>query len=259
LLLATVWPKAIYDTMTGFDPQLLHPSPPSIKHILGTDTVGRDVLSLLLAGAFPAFIIAFTAGLTTGLISTIVGAVSAYYGKTVDAFLVHTSDAFLLIPTPVLMIVLAGSIRQDLSPVKFGLFYGILSGVGGAAVVMRSHAIIVMRQSYIDAARVAGARALWIIFHHLLPNMLPLAAAYTTITVTGAIVADGFASFFGFNRGYMNWGSMVYGGFTFQIVNPTIPWNVFIPPNAALSLFAAALYFVGRGVHKVAEPRLRRR
>lgn len=259
LLMETVWPRTIYDTVTGFDPLFAHPSGPSTRHLLGTDAVGRDVLRMVLASATPAFVIGLVAAATTAALSTAIGAASAYYGKRVDGLFNNISNAFLLLPAPLVMVILAASFSQQIGPPEFGAIYGVLMGLGGASVVMRSRAIEVMQEPYVDAARVAGAGALRIITRHLLPGMLPLAAAYTLVTVTGAIVSDGFASFFALNRGYFNWGSMVYAGIYYRAVNATIPWNMLTAPGLALSLFAAAFYLISRGVHRVADPRVRRR
>jgi len=260
ILLNTVWPARLYDVNTGFDPSLLHPSPPSATHLLGTDVVGRDVMSMLLASAGPAFILGLTAAITMAVVSIVMGAIPAYYGGVVDIVFTHIADAFLLLPAPLLMVILGARFSQDLGPFQFGLIYGLVSGIGGAAIVMRSQAATLMVRPYIEAARIAGAGARHILRTHLVPGMLPLVAVYMMVTVTGAIVADGFVSFFGLTRGYMNWGSMIYSGFAFRLaVNSTIPWHLLIPPGLALSLFAAAFYFVSRGLHEVAEPRLRKR
>lgn len=257
MLLGTVWPEAIYDTETGFDPLILHPSGPSPGHLLGTDAVGRDVFSMLLASAVPAFVIGLMAAATTAVLSTGIGAVSAVYGRRVDSFFNNLSNAFLLLPAPLVMVILAAGFQRELGPFEFGAIYGLLMGFGGASVVMRSRAIEAIQKAYIDAARVAGAGGLQVLVRHVLPEIAPLAAAYTLVTVTGAIVSDGFASFFSLNRGYINWGSMVYAGIYYRAINATIPWNMLIAPGLALSLFAAAFYMVSRGVHKVADPRLR--
>jgi tetratricopeptide (TPR) repeat protein len=79
------------------------------------------------------------------------------------------------------------------------------------------------------------------------------------VSVTGAVFADGFSTFLGLSRTRLNWGSMIYDSFTYQAVNATITWNVLIPSAMAISLFAAAFYMIARGVHEVAEPRLRTR
>jgi len=155
------------------------------------------------------------------------------------------------------MIVIGGTI--EIKPVTFGLMYGLIPGLGGAAIVMRSQALSILHKPYIEAAHVAGASGVQIISRHLIPNMLPLAAVQMLISVTGAVFADGFSTFLGLSRTRLNWGSMIYDSFTYQAVNATITWNVLIPSALSISLFAAAFYMIARGVHEVAEPRLRGR
>jgi peptide/nickel transport system permease protein len=91
--------------------------------------------------------------------------------------------------------------------------------------------------------------------------MLPLAAVQMTVTVVGATISYGFLAFVGIAEFDLNWGTMVYmAKIFFKSVNSTtIPWLQFVAPAAALSLFAGAFYMVSRGLHQVAEPRLRRR
>jgi peptide/nickel transport system permease protein len=258
ILLETVWPKGIYNPQTGFDPRVFpNPSPPTEGHLLGTDTLGRDVLSMLMAATRPTIILAFTAALTTALISTLVGAYSAFFGGWVDLGLSLISDLALLAPAPIVMVVIGGVI--DISPVDFGLVYGLIAGLGGTAIILRAQALSLMSKPFLEASRVAGASSTHIIFTHLVPNMLPLAAVQMLLSVTGAVFADGFSTFLGLSRTRLNWGGMIYSSFSNQAISATIPWNVLIPSALAISLFAASFYFIARGVHEVVEPRLRER
>lgn len=258
ILMATVWQKSVYDPQVGYDMKIFpHPSPPSIAHLLGTDTLGRDVLSMLLAATAPTYILAMTAAFTTALISTLAGAVAVYYGGLADLLIMHISDVALLMPAPLVMVVIGGTV--EITPFQFGLLYGILAGIGGAAVVMRSQALTVIHKPFVEAARVAGGGGAHIILKHLVPNMLPLATVQMLLSVTGAVFADGFSTFLGLSRTRLNWGSMIYSSFTNQAINATITWNVLLPSALAISSFAAAFYFIAKGVHEVAEPRLRGR
>lgn len=260
VLMATVWPYPIYNPVTGFDfAYAPHPSPPSLAHPLGTDVLGKDVLSLLMVATRSTFVLGLTAALTTAVVGTLFGSLAAYFqGGWVDQFLSHAADAMLLIPAPLFMIII-GSHFRDITPLQFGLIYGVISGMGGAAIVLRAHALTIMNRPFIAASRVAGGGGGYIIRKHLLPHMLPLAALYMMLSVTGAVVADGFISFFGFTRAAANWGSMIYSAFANQhAIASEIPWNVLIPPAMAISLFAGAFYFVGRGLQEIADPRLRK-
>lgn len=258
VLMATVWERPVYDPETGYDMDIFpHPSPPGPGHVLGTDTLGRDVLSMLLAAARPTFTLAIVAALTTAAVSTLVGAVAAAFRGWVDVVIAHIADVALLIPPPLIMVVLG--VALDLHPVEFGLIYGVLSGISGAAIVMRSYALGVMNKPYIEASRVAGGGPGHIIFRHLIPHMLPLAATTMMISVVGAVFADGFTAFLGISRIRQNWGNMIYSAFANQRINPTITWNLLIPSALAISLFATAFYLISRGLHEVAEPRARGR
>jgi peptide/nickel transport system permease protein len=257
VLLATVWPERIYSADTGFDIEVLHPSPPSSKHLLGTDTVGRDVLSVLLASTAPTFVVGLTAAITAAIIGTTIGALAAYSGGLVDATFMQVADAFLLVPAPLVMIII-GSRFKEMGPATFGLLYGALVGLSGAAVVIRSQGLTIMNKPFIEAARVAGGGSVHVILRHLVPHLLPLAAVFMMITATGAVIADGFVSFMGISRMHHNWGSMIFWSFAYTAtINATVTWNVLIPPAIAFSLFAASFYFISRGLQHVADPKLR--
>lgn len=258
ILMKYLWSAGVYDPLTGFDPQVMHPSGPSAGHLLGTDNLGRDVLSMLLASTGSTWLLAMTAAGTTAVVAMIIGAVGGYYRGWVDFSLSHVSDAFLLLPAPIFVLILGTGNLIDLGSVKFGLIYGVITGLGAGAIVLRSQAIKVMAQPFVDATRVAGGRGRHIIFHHLLPHLFPLAALYMMLAVVGAVVADGFAAFLGQTRSLVNWGTMVYFGITFGAnFGSQIPWNALIVPAVALSLFSAAFYLVSVGLREVADPRFK--
>jgi peptide/nickel transport system permease protein len=258
ILMGTVWQKYIYDPYTGYDLEIFsHPSLPSARHFLGTDTLGRDVFSILLAATTPTFVMAIAAAMVTALVGTLAGAASAYFRGFVDSFLTHLADLCLLVPAPLVMVVIGFVL--DITPLQFGVLYGLLSGLGGVSIIMRAYALPIMTKPYVDAARVAGGTNLHIIFKHILPQMLPMTVVNMMLTVTGAVFASGFVAFLGLSRARLNWGSMIYDSFTFRAINSTITWNVLIPSAMAISLFSAAFYLIARGIHQVAEPRLRER
>ena len=254
LLLGSVWPKNIYNPVTGFDMRVFpHPSPPSPAHLLGTDTLGRDALSILMAASGPSLVMAWTAALSAALVGTLVGAVCAYFRGAVDGVLTNLAYLVLLAPAPIVMVVVGFAF--DITPFQFGLIYGVLTGLGPVAIVLRSHALTIMQRTFIEASRITGAGALHIMTHHLTPHLLPLAAINMLLTVTGAIFAFGFIAFMGLSRAQLNWGSMIYDSFTYQAINAKITWNVLIPASLAISLFAASFYFIALGLQDVAEPR----
>lgn len=258
-LIGRVLPSGVYDPLTGFDPDVIHPAPPGGSHPLGTDALGRDVLSQLLAATRPTWVLSVVAAVSTAVVATVVGAIGALFRGWVDAAIARVSDAFLLLPAPIFMLVIGTAGRsQQIGPVTFGLIYGLVAGVGAGAIVIRAQALRVIASPFIDAARVAGGGRWRILTRHVLPHLYPLAALYMMLSVVGAIVADGFASWLGQTGTRTNWGTMVYNGITFPNPVTGLPvWNAIIPPAIALSLFAAAFYLVSVGLREVADPRYR--
>lgn len=258
ILMRTVWERRVYDPQTGFDAMTMHPSSPSAKHLLGTDALGRDVLSMLLAATRPAFAVGIVAALTTAVTATTMGAVSAYVGGVLDTLLTQIADAFLLLPAPLFMVIVGMRFR-DIGPACLGVIYGMIAGAGGAAIVMRSQALSTVARPFVHAARVAGGGSWHILLVHVVPHLLPLVGLYMMLSVTGSVVADAFVAFGGFSRAYLNWGTMVYEAFTYaDALGTGVQWHVLLPPSLALSCFSGAFYFVAQGLHRVADPRLRR-
>ncbi|MFN2290617.1 MAG: ABC transporter permease subunit [Anaerolineae bacterium] len=258
ILMRTVWPSGIYDPVTGYDTTIFdHPSLPGRGHLLGTDTLGRDVLSMLLAATTPTFVLGLTAALTTALIGTVLSVTAAYFRGKTDAVLTNLADVFLLFPAPVIMVIIGARFRE-LGPVPLGFIYGLVTGAGATVIVMRAHALQVMSKPYMQAAEIAGGSSWHIIVKHLLPAMLPLAALQMMIAVTGAVVADGFISFFGLTRTTSNWGTIIYNAFVYRGIGGTDRiWHLILPAAICFSLFALGFYLVSRGLHRVASPTIR--
>jgi peptide/nickel transport system permease protein len=258
ILLRTVWTPKVYDPMVGYDFTILHPSSPSSAHLLGTDALGRDVLSMILAAAKPAWVVALAAAITTGIVATFVGAMGAFFRGWIDGVLSHVSDAFLLLPAPIFVLIIAEQV--DLTPLRFGLIFGLINGLGAGAIVLRSQGLKVMAEPFIDAARVSGGRGLHILTRHLIPQLLPLTVLYMMLSVVGAIVAHGFAAFLGQTESLLSWGAIVFFGVTsYRSFSGAVPWSALVSASAALSLFAGAFYLVSSGLQEVLDPRLRSR
>ena len=261
VLMKSVWNKNVYDPVVGYDATIFpHPSSPTKDHLLGTDALGRDILSMLLAATAPTLTVALAASITAAVVGTLIGAFSAYYRETaVDDLFRYLSDILLIMPAPIVMVIIGARYYESLSAFKYGLLYGLIAGASSVAIVMRSQALTIMVKPFIAASWVAGAGGRRIVFSHLIPHMLPLASVQMMITVAGAVISYGFIAFVGVSRQTLNWGAMVYDAFMFSMnALGKTPWLQLVSPAVALSLFAAAFYFVSRGLHEVAEPRLRK-
>ncbi len=230
------------------------PEPFTAEHLLGVDNLGRDVLSMVLAASTPSFVVGLSAAVTTAVVGLIFATISAYRRGATDMLMTEVSDTLQLLPAPLLMVILgAGPFRDSLSPLAFGLIYGVVSGASGAAIVLRSQALTVLSRPFIDATRVAGAGARQIITKHLLPHLVPVAALYMLLGASGAIVADGFVSFLGFSDTRLNWGTIIFFALSLPPANRAgIPWEAIVAAAGAISLFAAAFYMIGLGFRDIA-------
>ena len=259
ILMATIWDDTTYNPVTGyaFD-QVEQPAPPSWKHLLGTDPLGRDVLSQLLSSTRSEFILGIVAAVVTVSIATTVGAVAAYYGGLVDTFFMRLADLVVSLPGISLLIVLSALI--DLNLFMLALVLGLLGGFGGTAIVLKSQALGISVKPYIEAAKVAGGGRIHIIFTHIVPNLLPLSFLYMMFTVTAAIFSEAVLSFFGLLNIRMSWGIMIHtastGGY---LLGGARYWWLIVPAGASITLLCSTFYLVGRALDEVANPRLRRR
>jgi peptide/nickel transport system permease protein len=230
----------------------LQPAPPSGTHYLGTDPFGRDVFSMLLAGAWPTFVVGVVAGITTALVGTALATIAAVMRGPVDRVVTGVADILLLFPAPLAMIVVAGLV--ELTPARFGIFYGLIAGGSTALIVLRSHALAIMQQAFIDAARVSGAGRARLGRHHLLPHLIPLSAVTMVTAVVGAVVAHGFASWLSYSDDLLNWGAMMFIAIGFYELQGVVAWHVLLAGAAAISLFCAGFYLISLGLRDVAFP-----
>ncbi len=258
ILIRFVWDPNIYDPIVGYDfTQQQQPAAPSAAHLLGTDPLGRDVLSQLMFSTASEFALGMTAALVTVVIATLVGAITAYFGGVIDTLLMRLAD--IVIMTPVITILIVFSTLVDLKLVHLAVLLGLLSGFGGTAIVIKSQALTVKVRAYIEAARVAGGGDWHIIVRHIIPNLLPLSFLYMMFSVTGAIFSEAVLSFFGLMNIRMSWGLMIHTTNTAGYLLDIQKWWLIFPASLAITSLCAAFYLVGRALDEIVNPRLRRR
>jgi peptide/nickel transport system permease protein len=258
VLMDSVWDRRIYHPVIGYDTSIpFHPSPPSPSHWLGTDPLGRDILSQLMWSTRTAFVLGTVAAVVTVVIATTVGAVSAYFGGIVDTLFMRLADLIIMTPTITILIVLGALFNLEM--IHLALIIGLLSGFGGATIIIKSQALTVKVRTYIEAARVAGGGNMHIIFRHIVPNLMPLSFLYMMFTVTAAIAIEAVLSFFGLLNIRMSWGLMIYTTSYSGYLLDMRSWWLIFPASIAITSLCAAFYLVGRALDEVINPRLRRR
>ncbi|MGH2544572.1 MAG: ABC transporter permease, partial [Ardenticatenaceae bacterium] len=258
ILINTVWSPGTYDPVAGFgfdEPR--HPAPPSLSHPLGTDPIGRDVLSQLMWSTRSEFMLGVVAALVTVSVGTIVGAAAAYFGGVIDALLMRLADITIMTPILSLLIVISGFFEVSL--VHLALIIGLVAGFGSTGVVLKSQALTIKVKPYVEAAKAAGGGPFYIIFVHIIPNLMPLSFFYMMFTVTSAIFAEATLSYLGLLDIPMSWGIMIHttqtSGYLLQI---TSAWWIIFPVSLSITLLSASFYLVGRALDEIVNPRLRR-
>lgn len=258
ILMNTVWDPVMYNPVVGYDASLVaHPAPPSPEHLLGTDPLGRDVLSQLMWSTRSEFILGLVAALVTTILATSIGAVAAYYGGTVDAIFMRLADIFLMMPYITILIVM--SALFDLTLPVLAIVLGLLYGLGGNTIIIKSQALTIKVRTYIEAARVAGGGDAHIILNHIIPNLLPLSLLYMMFAVYAAIASEAVLSFFGLLNIRMSWGLMIYTASYSGYLLDFSKWWLIFPASLAISSLCAAFYLVGRALDEIVNPRLRKR
>lgn len=263
ILTATVWDKTaagvrIYDPITGYDPfETRQPAPPSAAHLLGTDPLGRDVLSQILYSTASEFALGLVAALVTVFIATTIGAVAAYYGGIIDTIFMRIADIAIMTPLLTILIVFSGLF--DVKLIHLAFVIGILSGFGGTAVIIKSQALTIKVRTYIEAARVAGGSDAHIIFNHVVPNLLPLSFLYMMFTVTTAIFSEAVLSYLGLLNIRMSWGLIIHTTETAGYLLDLKRWWLVFPASLSITALCAAFYLVGRALDEIVNPRLRKR
>jgi len=245
----------IYNPMSGVDPGISYASAPSWKHWLGTDFIGRDIFSQLLAGARIAFLVGISAAFISIFLGTAIGIVAGYAGRWTDTVLMRMADIVMVMPTLLVLLIMSALFGQ-LNIWTIVLLIALFRWPGVSRVI-RAQTLTLKHRPFIEAAKIAGASHLRIIVRHLLPNVLPLALLYMTFRVTSAIVIEAALAFLGFgDPGTVSWGMMLQWvwktGHMFQA-----PWWL-LPPGICISLLTLAFYMLGRALEEVLDPRLRR-
>jgi peptide/nickel transport system permease protein len=250
LLLGWVWPSGIYNPITGFDHDLLHPAPPSTAHLLGTDPLGRDVASMIMEGTKPGLAVSLAAAAASFLMSILVAGL-ATLGRAGRWTGWVVSNAALLLPAPIVMAILGVSVLGHFftAPV-FGAFFGLLAGASTAGLVLRSRALDINASGFIDAAVVAGSRPIRRFRRDIVPHLLPLATVYAFLAASAAIITDGFLAYLGLVETRFNWGTIVSFALTFRTIDGRIPWNVLISTAMALSFLTLAMFLIATGLRR---------
>jgi peptide/nickel transport system permease protein len=226
---------------------------PSGKHLLGTDSIGRDILSRLVYGARTAVMVSFGAVLISETIAASLGIMAGYYGGLVDKLAYRIVDVFQSLPGLVVLITILGIFGSGLW--EMIIVIGVLGGPGGSRT-LRGQTIYVMASPFIEAARVLGASDRRIMMRYVLPNIFALIILASTLRLGIVVLIEASLSFLGYGLPppYPSWGQMLsLEGREYMRTQPGLA----IYPGLAIGLLVFSYNLFGDALRDVLDPRLR--
>jgi len=228
----------------------LGPSGPSPEHLLGTDTLGRDLLTRMMYGSRISLMVGFLATTVALFIGVLWGAVAGFAGGRVDAIMMRIVDVLYGIPFIILIILLMVIFGRNL--VLLFMAIGAVEWLTMARIV-RSQVMNLSQQEFILAAEALGVRKISIIFRHLIPNAIGPVIVYATLTVPQIMLLEAFLSFLGLGvqAPLSSWGILIRDG----AVSMEEYWWLLIFPSVAFSLTLFSLNFIGDGLRDALDPR----
>ena len=229
---------------------------PSAEFWLGTDDNGRSVLTLLIWGSRVSLFIGLLATAISMVIGTLVGIASGHFKGFTATALFRFTEWWLVIPFLPLAIVLAAVLGPSLF--NIALVIGITSGPG-TALLIRAQTLSIEERPFLERARALGAGHWHQMTRHILPNVMPMVFANTTLTVAIAILTETTLSFLGLGDPLrVSWGSMLEDAFGAGAIT-TGAWWFLIPPGVCVILVVLSFTLIGRAVEEILDPRLRER
>lgn len=223
------------------------------EHPFGQDTLGKDIFARVMRGIQQSLTVIVLVGTIATVIGVIVGSVSGFFRGKVDSLLMRFTDVIIIIPTLVLGAVLGRTFGGN--AVSLGVLLGLIAWTGLARLV-RAEFLSLREREFVDAARVAGAGNLRIIFRHILPNAIGVIVVNATLLMSAAILIETSLSYLGFGivAPDISLGQIIS---EYNEAFKTRPW-LFWYPGLFIVLIALAINFVGDGLRDAFDPRQRR-
>ena len=224
---------------------------PSGDHLLGTDELGRDVLSRLLVGARWSLGIAALATLSVMVVGTLIGLLSGYVGGWVDTLVMRVVDSLLALPSMLLVLAILGTLGPGIRNVFIAL---VAISWASYARVMRGLVLSVRERAFVRASRSLGAGNGRLMLRHILPNVISPIVVLATLQLGGTILTLAAIGFFGLGAQppTPEWGTMINQGRLFLETHP----GLMVFPGIAISLAVLGFNLMGDGLRDVLDPEL---
>ncbi|MBN1190120.1 MAG: ABC transporter permease [Dehalococcoidales bacterium] len=225
---------------------------PSAEHWLGTDNLGRDILSRIIYGARTSIIIAVGATAVSVIIGEVLGLIAAHFGGIVFQIIMRFIDALMAVPMLLIALIMATLLGGGPRNVILALGVGMVSV---HARMMCAQALSVKQNDYILAARAMGMKDLRMMFQEIVPNAFPALVVVATVGLGAVILAEAGLSFLGVGVMPPNpaWGGMISEGYKYILSNPAMA----LSPGVAIMLVVFGFNMMGDGLRDALDPRLR--
>ncbi|MDA8368555.1 MAG: ABC transporter permease [Nocardiopsaceae bacterium] len=229
---------------------------PSARYPLGTDAFGRSVLAMVVWGARISLTVGFLATFVSVALGTLIGITAGHFGGWSANVLMRVTDWFAVLPALVMAVALAAVMSR--STVTIIIAIGVTAWPATARIV-RAQTLAVEARPFIERARALGGGHGHIMLRHVLPNVMPVVLAQTTLLVAESIIMESTLAFLGLgDPATISWGAILQEARTAGAVSSGIWWYL-IPPGLAIAFVALAFTVCGRAVEAVFNPRLRER
>jgi peptide/nickel transport system permease protein len=257
LLLFSVIGPVFVDTENA-EPLSVSPErPPSLRFPFGTDSQGRDLLAVMVAGAPLTLRIGLFAGLIGLAVGTALAFISAYYGGFADALIRGIIDVSLTIPGLLVLIVIAVFLKQGLTVDQMALIVALLAWRWPARTI-RAQVLSLRERSWVQVARLSGMGGLKIIFLELMPNLLPYLAAALVGAIASAILASIGLEALGLGPADSpTLGMTIYWVIYYAALLRGL-WWWWLPPIAIITILFVGLFSLSSGLDEIANPRMRK-
>lgn len=225
---------------------------PSLAHLMGTDQLGRDILSRVVWGTRVSLLFAVGVASISLVVGVVLGAVAGYYGGVLDAVLSRAFEVFLTIPRLFLIILIVALFGSN---VLFAVFVIGITIWPANARITRAQVLTLKERPFVRAARASGASDMRLLFRHILPNGLQPVVANSTLQMGAAILIEASLSFLGLGDPNLpSWGRMLQEAQSYLQTE----WWLALFPGVAIALLVFGFTLLGDGVNYALDPRFRR-
>ena len=253
LLLVLLFMVVTAQWISPEDPYVYGPdvlaAPGQDGHILGTNNLGQDILSMLIYGVRTSLAVALVSALISAAIGILVGGIAGFFGGKIDAVVSEIINIFMMIPTFFLILLVIALFGSSITNVMICI--GLTTWPSNARL-MRAQALSLRQRTFVNAARAMGESRLQILFKYIIPNGVFPVIANTTLGMSGAILTEAGLSFLGLgDPSIISWGQMIYSGKSYI----TTAWWISVFAGMMIVVTVLTFYLLGDGLNHVLDPR----